>query len=143
MTLSLLVLSKDQTVTLSLQALSQYQTWSLAYWYSHENWLSVSKASILARGRLFKKLQKVISHKSTNGVISYTMIYVQAVILGQLQKVISYKYANGIISYTMIYVQAAILEQLRKNKEEEERPYWGHYGKMRKKRNHIGDTMEK
>ena len=72
------------------------------------------------------------------------MIYVQAAILGPLQKVISHKYASGIISYTMIYVKAAKLGPLRKKEEEEERPYWGHYGKMRKKKSdHIVATMEK
>ena len=62
------------------------------------------------------------------------MVYVQEAILGPLQKVISHKYANGVISYMMIYGQAAILGLLRKKEEEEERPYWGHYGKKRKKK---------
>ena len=62
------------------------------------------------------------------------MIYVQAAILGPLQKVISHKYANDVISYMMIYVQAAILRQLQKKKEKEERLYWGHYGKKTKKK---------
>ena len=66
-------------------------------------------------------LQKVISHKYINDVISCMMIYVQTAILGLLQKVISHKYANGVISCTMIYVQAAILGPLQKKKEEEEK----------------------
>ena len=49
------------------------------------------------------------------------MIYVQVAILGPLQKVISNKYANGVVSYMMIYVQAAILEQLRKEEKIEEK----------------------
>ena len=66
------------------------------------------------------------------------------VILGQLQNVIFHKYANGLISYTMIYVQAAILGPLWKKEKEEERPYWGHYGKKRKKKSgHIRVTTEK
>ena len=72
---------------------------------------------------MFKELQKVISHKYANDVISYTVIYVQATILGPLQKVTSHKYAKGDISYTMINVQAAILGPLWKNEEEEEWPH--------------------
>ena len=76
-----------------------------------------------SRVSFVKRLQKVISHKYANGVVSYMMIYVQMTILGPLQKVISHKYGNGVISYTMIYVQEAILRPLWKKEEEEERPY--------------------
>ena len=96
-----------------------------------------------------KELQKVTYHKYDNDVISYTVIYVQAVILGLLQKITSHKYAKGVISYTMIYAQeaifgplrkkrgkrrAAILGPLRKKEEEEERPHWGHYQQKKKER---------
>ena len=49
------------------------------------------------------------------------MIYVQAAILGPLQKVISHKYTNGIVSYMMIYLQAAIVELLCKEERVEEK----------------------
>ena len=70
--------------------------------------LSASKVSVVVGGRLFKELQKFISHKYANGLISYTMIYVQAAILGPLQKISYHKYAKDVISNTMKYVQTVI-----------------------------------
>ena len=69
---------------------------------------------IYVQASVLGPLQKVISHKYANGVISCMMVYVQTAILGPLQKVISHKYTNGVISYTMIYAQAAIFATTKK-----------------------------
>ena len=49
------------------------------------------------------------------------LIYVQEAILGPVQKFISYKYANEVISYMMMYVQAPILGPLRKEEKVKEK----------------------